>query len=80
LARKLYALKGVAKVRADVKTNVAVTSPQTGKRLEPAEVWQAAVAAGFKPVKLTGPDGVFEADAEGKMIKTADKPGGAARR
>jgi len=80
LTRKIYALPGVAKVRADVKANAAVATPQAGKRLAAKDLWSAAKAAGFEPVRLVGPDGVYTVDdATGEMTKTAARPGASPR-
>lgn len=66
VARKLYAVKGVVKVRADVKANVVVVTPQRKKQLDAKALWAAAQKAGFQPLKLAGPAGTFEPDAKTK--------------
>ncbi|MCH8839611.1 MAG: heavy-metal-associated domain-containing protein [Planctomycetes bacterium] len=66
IARKLYAVKGVVKVRADVKANVAVVTPQAKKTLNVKALWAAARKAGFPPLKLVGPTGAFEPDPKTK--------------
>lgn len=69
IARKLYAVKGVVKVRTDLKADVAVVTPQKKKKLDPDALWLAAEAAGFPAVKLVGPSGTFIPDPETKAAK-----------
>ena len=59
IAGKLYAVSGVVEVRASVKDNTAYVIPQQNKLLSPKSLWEAVEAAGFKPLKLAGPSGVF---------------------
>jgi copper chaperone CopZ len=66
IARKLYTVKGVVKVRSDVKANVVVITPQNKKQLDVKKLWAAATKAGFAPVKLVGPTGTFKPDAKTK--------------
>jgi copper chaperone CopZ len=66
IARKLYTVKSVAKVRSDVKANVVVITPQSKKQLDVKKLWDAATKAGFAPVKLVGPDGTFKPDEKTK--------------
>lgn len=66
ISRKLYAVKGVVKVRADVKADVAIITPQQKKTLDTAALWSAAQKAGFQPLKLVGPTGTFTPDPETK--------------
>lgn len=72
VARKLYGVKGVVKVRSDIKIDVAIVTPQQNKQLDPKALWAATEASGILPIKLIGPAGVIEADAEAK--KAAQKP------
>lgn len=74
IARKLYAVKGVVKVRADVKADVVIVTPQTKKTIEVNALWTAAQKAGFPPVKLVGPTGTFEPDPKTKApVRVAEQ-------
>lgn len=66
VARKLYAVKGVTKVRTDLKIDVAIVTPQQNQQLDAKALWSAAEKSGILPVKLIGPAGVIEADEEAK--------------
>lgn len=66
ISRKLYIVKGVLKVRTDLKLDVAIVTPQRGKKLDAKALWSAATASGILPIKLLGPSGVMEADTEAK--------------
>jgi copper chaperone CopZ len=66
IAGKLYRIKGVVKVKTDVKKNLAVVTPQAKKQVDPKAAWSAVRAAGFKPTKLIGPQGTFVADKKSK--------------
>lgn len=66
VARKLYGVKGVVKVRSDIKIDVAIVTPQQNKQLDPKALWAATEKSGIMPVKLIGPAGVIEADAEAR--------------
>lgn len=66
IARRLYTVKGVMRVRTDVKANIAIVTPQPKKTLDVEALWVAARKAGFPPVKLVGPEGAFEPDPETK--------------
>lgn len=66
VARKLYGVKGVVKVRSDLKIDVAIVTPQHNRQLDPKALWAATEKSGILPVKLIGPAGVIEADAEAK--------------
>jgi copper chaperone CopZ len=59
IAGKLYRLKGVVKVRTDVKANLAVVTPQKKKQIDAKAAWAAVQSAGFSPSKLIGPQGTF---------------------
>ena len=63
IARKLYGVKGVVKVRSDIKIDVAIVTPQRNQQLDPQALWAAANASGILPIKLIGPGGVMEADS-----------------
>lgn len=66
IARKLYRLKGVVKVRTDVKHNLAIVTPQAKKQIDSKAAWKAVQAAGFQPTKLIGPQGTFVAHEKTK--------------
>lgn len=59
IARKLYAVPGVVLVETDVKADRARVTPQKGRQPSPRALWEAVKKAGFKPIKLEGPAGVF---------------------
>ena len=59
IANKLYRIKGVMEVRADVKKNTAYIVPEKKATPSPRAMWEAVEAAGFKPRKMIGPDGSF---------------------
>lgn len=69
IASKLYTVKGVMKVRTDVKADVAIVTPQKKKQLSTKALWAASQKAGFQPVLLEGPTGKFEADPKTKAPK-----------
>ena len=81
IASKLYAVKGVVKVRTDVKADIAIITPQKKKTLDPLALWSAANASGFPALKLVGPTGTYVVDADKKtakkVVKTAAKTPGA---
>jgi copper chaperone CopZ len=66
IAGKLYRVKGVVKVRTDVKKNLAIVTPQAKKQVDSKAAWAAVRSAGFKPTKLIGPQGTFVADQKTK--------------
>ena len=74
VARKLYGVKGVMKVRTDIKVDVAIVTPQRNKQLDAKALWAAAEASTILPIKLISPAGVIEADAKAKeaALKTHD--------
>lgn len=59
IAGKLYGVPGVVKVSTDVKKGIALITPQASKHPSPKATWEAVEAAGFQPVKLASPLGVF---------------------
>ena len=69
VAGKLYAVKGVMKVRTNVKEDVAIITPQQKKNLDVNALWKAAQTAGFPPVKLIGPQGTYIADPKTKAAQ-----------
>ena len=70
---RLYTVKGVMKVRTDVKADVAIVTPQKNKKLSTKALWSAAQKAGFQPTSLEGPAGKFVADAKTKGPKLVPK-------
>lgn len=60
IASRLYAVKGVVEVRADVPKSIAYVVPQKDKQLAARELWEAVEKAGFKPIKLETPQGVYK--------------------
>ncbi len=73
IASKLYTVKGVVKVRTDVKADVAIVTPQKKKQLKTKSLWSASQKAGFQPVMLEGPAGKFEPDEKTKAPKPVPK-------
>jgi copper chaperone CopZ len=59
IASKLYGVPGVVAVRTSVTANTATITPQQQRQPSPKALWEAVEKAGFKPVKLQGPQGVF---------------------
>jgi copper chaperone CopZ len=60
IAGKLYKVSGVLEVRADVKKDLAYVVPQKQKTPSPRALWEAVESAGFKIVKMSGPNGDFK--------------------
>jgi copper chaperone CopZ len=59
IASKLYGVPGVVAVRCNVAANTAAITPQQQRQPSPKAMWEAVEKAGFKPVKLQGPHGIF---------------------
>ena len=59
IAAKLYGVSGVYQVRADVKKNATYVAPRQQQTPSPRKMWEAVETAGFEPIKLVGPAGVF---------------------
>jgi copper chaperone CopZ len=74
IAGKLYRVKGVMKVKTDVKKNLAVVTAQSKKQVDPKAAWTAVRQAGFKPAKLIGPQGTFVADEKLNPVKQGQPP------
>jgi copper chaperone CopZ len=73
IAGKLYRVKGVVKVRTNLKQNLAVVTPQPKKQVDAKAAWVAVQKAGFKPTKMIGPEGTFVADEKTKEpLKVAE--------
>ncbi len=66
ISGKLYAVKSVAKVRTHVKKDYAIVTPQKSKQLDIEKLWKASQDAGFQPLRLVGPAGIYVPDAETK--------------
>ncbi len=69
IASKLYAVKGVVKVRTDLKADVAIVTPQDKKKLDPMALWTAANKSGFPALKLVGPTGTYVLDPKTKSAQ-----------
>ena len=61
VAAKLSEVPGVAKVETDPDTGTVKVTPQPKAVLSPKALWEAAEKAKYKPTKLQGPGGTFEA-------------------
>lgn len=73
ISGKLFRVKGVMKVRTNVKQHVAIVTPQSKKVVDVKAAWKAVQAAGFEPVKLVGPEGTFFSDEKSKEpVKDAE--------
>ena len=59
IAAKLYGVPGVIDIRTSVPDNTAWVTPQRLKQPSPRAMWEAVEKAGFKPLKLDGPQGKF---------------------
>lgn len=59
IARKLYAVPGVVQVKTNVKANRAYVIPQAKSDPAAIKLWNAIKAAGFEPMKMSGPQGSF---------------------
>ncbi len=66
ITSKLYAVKGVVKVRTDVKAGLAIVTPQNKKKLDPMALWTAAKKSGFPAMRLIGPTGTYVHNAKTK--------------
>lgn len=74
IASKLYAVKGVMRVRTDVKGDVVVITPQKKKQLDVQSIWKAAQMAGFPAKKLIGPQGTYVVDPKTKAAQRLPDP------
>lgn len=73
ISSRLFKLKGVVKVRTDLKANLAVITPQAKKQVDTKAAWEAIQKAGFQPTKLVGPQGTYVAHEKTKAPeKVAD--------
>lgn len=64
IARKLYAVPGVVKVKADLKKHTAYALPEERRDPCPYAIWDAVEQAGFQVVELTCPAGTFDEKPE----------------
>ncbi len=64
IVRQLFKVKGVKYAKAVVKTNAATVTPEDKKQLSPKILWEAVEKAGFTPVKLIGPTGIYRKKPE----------------
>ena len=69
VARKVFTVKGVVRVKTDLKTDIAIVTAQAKKKLDPVALWSAAQKAGFPVLRLVGPDGTFEPDPKTKSAR-----------
>lgn len=73
ISGKLFRVKGVMKVRTDVKQHVAIITPQAKKEIDVKAAWKAVQSAKFEPTKMIGPAGTFVADEKTKEpVKEAE--------
>lgn len=73
ISGKLFRVKGVMKVRTNVKQHVAIVTPQSKKVVDVKAAWKAVQSAGFEPTKLVGPEGSFTPDEKSKEpVKEAE--------
>ena len=61
ISDQLYLVGGVSRVSANVQKHAAFVFPETNVNPSPKAMWEAVGAAGFKPVRLAGPQGTFTA-------------------
>lgn len=79
ISGRLFKVKGVVKVRTDLKADLAIVTPQAKKQIDVKAAWEACQKAGFQPTKLVGPQGTFAADEKTKAPqKVAEAPKDAA--
>ena len=55
----LQKIPGVAEAQVDAKKGTALVKPGGSKLPSPKAQWEAVEKAGFKPLRLAGPYGVF---------------------
>ena len=61
MADRLYAVPGVAKVSADVKSERLPITAKPEAQPSPRASWEAVGKAGYEPTRLDGPVGKFTA-------------------
>lgn len=60
IAARLYTVRGVKEVRADLKTRTLFVTPQQSVTLSPLAMWVAVEKAKDTPLLLKGPSGTFK--------------------
>ena len=73
ITSKLYAVKGVVKVRTDVKAGLAIVTPQTKKKVDPLALWTAASKSGFPATRLISPTGTYVLNVKTKKAQLVPK-------
>jgi copper chaperone CopZ len=66
IAAQLFKVKGVVRVRSDVKANITVVTPQAKKELDPPVLWKAVQKAKSQPERLESPQGSYAIDKQTK--------------
>ena len=61
VSKALTAVAGVDTATVDITAKTVTIGPKTDKAPSAKEMWEAVEKAGYKPTKLEGPDGKFEA-------------------
>ncbi|QDU93796.1 heavy-metal-associated domain-containing protein [Lignipirellula cremea] len=61
IAARLYTVRGVKEVRANVQQKTLYVAAQPNVVLSPKAIWEAVEKAKDLPLRLAGPNGVFEA-------------------
>ena len=69
IAGKLYSVKGVKRVRTNVKTDLVIITAQKNKKLDVMAIWKAAQKAGFPPKKLISPQGTYVVNPKTKAAQ-----------
>ncbi len=60
IVAELKAVSGVADVKVNVKEELLTVSTKPKQNPSPRALWEAIEKAGYKPVKLEGPFGIFK--------------------
>ena len=61
ISTKVQTMPGIASAVADSKTGVVTVTTKPNASVSPKSLWEVIEAAGYKPVRLAGPSGTFEA-------------------
>ena len=59
IVARLMTVPGVADVQTEVTEGVLLVTPKPQKAPSARAMWEAVEKAGYKPIKLAGPGGVF---------------------
>lgn len=59
IAGKVQAMPGIAVASADAKSGLVSITPKPQVKMSPKSLWETIEVAGYKPVKLVGPNGTF---------------------